>query len=112
MKWLLTGTQFSPYANWTEDGWNVRIHGNVYKVPDVDQDKIDKLADAFLVGTSVSDLQDSEKTQARNLTREIFVVQQGHENVTVKFVVPASNASAPRGGAYVNAVSSLNSLDH
>ncbi|OAA66355.1 hypothetical protein LEL_10454 [Akanthomyces lecanii RCEF 1005] len=92
-----------PYANWTEDGWNVRVHGNVYKVPDVDQDKIDKLADAFLVGTSVSDLQDNEKTQARNLTREIFVVQQGHENVTVKFVVPASNASAPRGGGYVNA---------
>ncbi|OAA55142.1 hypothetical protein ISF_08063 [Cordyceps fumosorosea ARSEF 2679] len=86
------------YANWTDDGWNVRVHGNVYKVPDVAQDKIDKLADAFLIGTSVKDLDDNAKTQARNLTREIFVVQQGHENVTIKFVVPSSNSSAPRGG--------------
>lgn len=100
-------TRRSAYANWTDDGWSVRVRGNVYKVPDVAQDKIDDLANAFLVGTSVKDLQDNEKTQARNLTREIFVVQQGHENVTVKFVVPGSNSSAPRGGAYTNAVRTL-----
>ncbi|XWW94523.1 hypothetical protein V2A60_002466 [Cordyceps javanica] len=91
------------YANWTDDGWSVRVRGNVYKVPDVAQDKIDDLADVFLIGTSVKDLNDDEKKQARNLTREIFVVQQAHENVTVQFVVPKANASAPRGGAYVNA---------
>ena len=22
-----------PYANWTDQGWNVRFHGNVYKQP-------------------------------------------------------------------------------
>ncbi|KAJ6781886.1 hypothetical protein PWT90_09927 [Aphanocladium album] len=92
-----------PYANWTDQGWNVRVHGNVYKVPDVSQEKIDDLANVFLIGTSVKDLQDNEKKQARNLTREIFVVQQGHENVTVKFALPSSNASVPRGGSYVQA---------
>ncbi|EJP61928.1 actin filament organization protein [Beauveria bassiana ARSEF 2860] len=91
------------YANWTNDGWSVRVHGNVYKVPDVAQEKIDKLADAFLIGTSVKELGDDGKKQARNLTREIFVVQQGHENVTVEFAVRSSNSSSPRGGAYVNA---------
>ncbi|KAM3549211.1 hypothetical protein MY1884_008841 [Beauveria asiatica] len=91
------------YANWTNDGWSVRVHGNVYKVPDMAQEKIDKLADAFLIGTSVKELGDDEKKQARNLTREIFVVQQGHDNVTVEFAVRSSNSSSPRGGAYVNA---------
>ncbi|KAG5931605.1 hypothetical protein E4U53_001688 [Claviceps sorghi] len=74
------------YGNWTDRGWNLRIHGNVYKVPNVSQDKIDDLADVFLVGTTVKDLSDSEKAQARNVTRSIFVVQQADKNVTIDLV--------------------------
>lgn len=76
-------------------------------MPDVSQDKVDDLANAFLIDTSVKDLPDDQKAQARNLTREIFVVQQGHENVTVDFVVPSSNNSTSRVASYANAVSRL-----
>ena len=78
-----------PYANWTEQGWNVRFHGNVYKLPDISQDTIDDLADIFLIGTSVAELPANEQENARNLTRSIFVVQQGNENVSLS-LEPAS----------------------
>lgn len=75
-----------PYANWTNEGWSVRVHGNVYKLPNISQSKVDDLANVFLIDTSVDKLSDSEKAQARNLTRSIFVVQQKDESVTVDFV--------------------------
>ncbi|KAG5929829.1 hypothetical protein E4U42_004349 [Claviceps africana] len=74
------------YGNWTDGGWNLRIHGNVYKLPNVSQDKIDDLADVFLIGTAVKDLSDSEKAQARNVTRSIFVIQQADKNLTMDLV--------------------------
>jgi phosphatidate phosphatase APP1 len=72
-----------PYANWTDQGWNVRFHGNVYKIPDISQSKIDDLANVFLIGTSVAELPDDQKANARNLTRSIFIVQQGNVNVSI-----------------------------
>ncbi|PHH84904.1 hypothetical protein CDD83_1193 [Cordyceps sp. RAO-2017] len=98
------------YGNWTDRGWNVRIHGNVYKVPDISQKKIDDLANVFLIGTSVEKLSPSEQEQARNVTRSIFIVQQGDKNVTMRFesnVAVSSNASggasnAGGGGQTVN----------
>ncbi|KPM34130.1 hypothetical protein AK830_g12441 [Neonectria ditissima] len=93
-----------PYANWTNKGWNVRVHGNVYKLPDVSQEKIDDLADVFLIDTSVDELSSVGKAQARNLTRSIFVVQQDDESVTVDFVnnfqdVSGSGIISAKGGA-------------
>jgi hypothetical protein len=79
------------YANWTNNQWNLRFHGNVYKQPNISNDTVDKLADFFLIGTSVADLPPSEADQARNVTREIFVVQQANENVTMN-LVPAPQA--------------------
>ncbi|KAI1389122.1 uncharacterized protein F4822DRAFT_270345 [Hypoxylon trugodes] len=73
------------YANWTDDGWNVRVHGNVYKQPNISESKLNSLANVFLVGTDIEDLPQAQQTQARNLTAEIFVVQQGDVNVTVNF---------------------------
>ncbi|OAQ80253.1 hypothetical protein VFPBJ_05838 [Purpureocillium lilacinum] len=90
------------YANWTNKGWNVRVHGNVYKVPNITQKKIDDLANVFLIDTSVDKLSPSEQDQARNLTRSIFVVQQGSENVTIDFVNDVSVRPNATGGA-VNA---------
>jgi phosphatidate phosphatase APP1 len=72
-----------PYANWTEQGWNVRFHGNVYKLPDISQSKIDDLANVFLIDTSVEELPEDQKANARNLTRSIFIVQQGNVNVSI-----------------------------
>ena len=71
------------YANWTEQGWNLRIHGNVYKMPDISNNTINDLANKFLIGTSVEELPPSQSEQAVNLTRSIFVVQQDDENVTM-----------------------------
>ncbi|KKY14585.1 putative protein of unknown function DUF2183 [Phaeomoniella chlamydospora] len=79
------------YGNWTSSGWNLRIHGNVYKQPNLSNETVDKLANVFLVGTSVEELPASQSSQACNLTREIFVVQQDSKYVTVN-IAPAESA--------------------
>jgi len=92
----------SGYANWTDQGWNLRFHGNVFKQPNISESKLDDLANAFLVGTSIQQLPPAEQTQARNLTAEIYVVQQGGVNVTMN-IQPApsqgSNTVSGAGGA-------------
>jgi hypothetical protein len=54
---------------------------------------LNDLANIFLIGTSVEALPPAEQTQARNLTAEIFVVQQANVNVTMH-VEPASSQGA------------------
>lgn len=60
----------------------MRFHGNVFKQPNISESKLDDLANIFLIGTSVQSLPPAEQTQARNLTAEIYVVQQGNVNVS------------------------------
>ncbi|CAN9191177.1 unnamed protein product [Alternaria alternata] len=101
-----------PYANWTDQGWNVRFHGNVYKFPDISQSKVDDLANVFLIDTSVDQLPDNQKAQARNLTRSIFVVQQGGENVSMS-LEPApmqGGDGEPGGGNSVEAPGGVQNL--
>lgn len=101
---LTRSVLFRAYANWTEEGWNVRVHGNVYKQPDISQKKLDDLANVFLIDVDIDELSEPEQKQARNLTASIFVVQQGDLNVTIDFendVDVRPNAS----GGVVNAVS-------
>lgn len=87
------------YGNWTAQGWNLRVHGNVYKQPNISNDTIDNLANVFLIDTSVAQLPQEQQDQARNVTREIFVVQQGGENVTVNiFPGPTFGSSGEPGG--------------
>ena len=76
---------FRAYGNWTEQGWNVRIHGNVYKQPNISEERLNDLANMFLIGTDINELTLPEQQQARNMTASIFVVQQGNVNVTVNF---------------------------
>ncbi|KAK5942741.1 hypothetical protein PMZ80_005307 [Knufia obscura] len=93
------------YANWTGNQWNLRVHGNVYKQPDISNDTIDDLADVFLIDTSVAQLNQTEQDQARNLTRSIFVVQQDDVNVTVN-ILPGPRFGGdgePEGGGGVTA---------
>ncbi|KAI9753980.1 MAG: hypothetical protein M4579_004910 [Chaenotheca gracillima] len=88
-----------PYANWTDQGWNVRFHGNVYKQPNISQSKLDDLANIFLVGTSVEKLPPSQAAQARNFTSSIFVVQQDNENLTFHLEpAPMAGSSGEPGG--------------
>ncbi|KAI1659218.1 hypothetical protein F4813DRAFT_25168 [Daldinia decipiens] len=79
------------YANWTEEGWNVRVHGNVYKQPDISEKKLDDLANVFLIDVDIDELSEPEQKQARNLTASIFVVQQGDLNVTIDFENDVAN---------------------
>ncbi|KAF1949268.1 hypothetical protein CC80DRAFT_484618 [Byssothecium circinans] len=88
-----------PYANWTERGWNVRLHGNVYRQPLLEQNKIDELANIFLIDTDIKDLPADQQAQARNLTREIFIVQQANQNVSFHLEpAPMQGASGQPGG--------------
>jgi len=74
------------------------VRGNVYKRPNISQSKLDDLANVFLVGTSIKDLPESQANQARNLTAEIFVVQQDAVNVTMKLVANYAQPNNYNGG--------------
>ena len=87
------------YANWTSQGWNLRFHGNVFKQPNISESKLDDLANVFLVHTSIQELPPAQQSQARNLTAEIFVLQQSNQNVTFDLVpAPTAGASGGQGG--------------
>ncbi|KAJ8127124.1 hypothetical protein O1611_g6513 [Lasiodiplodia mahajangana] len=98
------------YANWTDSGWSVRIHGNIYKQPNITQDKLDDLANKFLIGVDIDDLPENQQNQARNFTASIFVVQQNNVSVTVNFqndIYVRPNAS----GGVVNARGGVQSIN-
>lgn len=87
------------YANWTDQGWNLRFRGNIYKMPNISQSKIDDLANVFLIDTSVDKLPENQQEQARNLTRSIFVVQQGDVNVSMSLEpAPMQGGDGEPGG--------------
>ena len=87
------------YGNWTDQGWNLRFHGNVFKQPNISQSKLDDLANVFLVDTSVQSLPPPQASQARNLTAEIFVLQQSNRSVTFNLApAPSAGASGEQGG--------------
>lgn len=97
------------YANWTEQGWNVRVHGNVYKQPNISREKLDDLANVFLIGTDIEELSLPEQRQARNMTASIFVVQQPDQNVTINFVNDVDVRPDASGGV-VNAEGGTQSI--
>ena len=80
-----------PYANFTDEGWNVRFHGNVYKQPNTSEEKLNDLANVFLIDVDIEDLPESQQEQARNLTASIFVLQQGHVDVSTIHLEPDSS---------------------
>ncbi|ORX91065.1 hypothetical protein BCR34DRAFT_609055 [Clohesyomyces aquaticus] len=88
-----------PYANWTDQGWNVRFHGNVYKTPNISQSKLDDLTNVFLIDVDIKNLPADQQAQARNLTQSIFIVQQGEQNVSFHLEpAPSQGASGQPGG--------------
>ena len=95
-----------PYANFTEKGWNVRFHGNVYKQPNTSNETLNTLANVFLPNVDIKNLPPSQADQARNLTAEIFVIQQGNVNVSTIHLEPApsqGSSGEPGGGGAVTA---------
>ncbi|KAJ0302207.1 hypothetical protein COL5a_010044 [Colletotrichum fioriniae] len=98
------------YGNWTDEGWNVRIHGNVFKQPNISQSKVDDLANVFLIDVDIKDLPADQQAQARNVTESIFVVQQDDQNVTMNFVNDVSVRPGASGGA-INARGGAQSIN-
>jgi Uncharacterized conserved protein (DUF2183) len=87
------------YGNWTNSGWNLRVHGNIFKQPNISDSKINDLANVFLVDTKIEELPPSQSAQAANLTRSIYVVQQGDVNVTVDIMpAPSAGTNGQSGG--------------
>lgn len=77
----------------------MRFHGNVLKQPNISREKVDDLANKFLIDTKISDLPPSQQDQARNLTSEIYVIQQGNKNVSLHIEpAPSNGASGEAGG--------------
>lgn len=76
----------------------MRFHGNVYKMPNLTTSKLNDLANIFLIGTDITSLPASQQDQARNLTAEIFVVQQANQNVSFHLDA-APSAITPPGGS-------------
>lgn len=57
------------------------------------------MANGFLVGTSIQALPPSQASQARNLTAEIYILQQSNQNVTFSIApAPTAGASGEQGG--------------
>lgn len=98
-----------PYANWTDQGWNVRIHGNIFKQPNISTDKLNDLANVFLIDEEVENLPQDQADQARNLTSEIYIVQQDNEQVIVDFVTNVAVDPGSDSGA-VNAAGGAQSI--
>ncbi|KAL8772142.1 MAG: hypothetical protein Q9209_002577 [Squamulea sp. 1 TL-2023] len=87
------------YGNWTDRGWNLRFHGNVYKQPPTSEEKLNDLSNIFLIDTEIEQLKPDEQVQARNLTASIFVLQQSNETVTFNLrPAPTAGASGEQGG--------------
>ncbi len=96
-----------PYANYTAQGWNVLFHGMVYKQPNTSAQTLDDLANKlFIYGTNVSSLPPDQQAQTRNVTSEIFVVQQGNVAVSPIHIEPAQSqggSGQPGGGGATTA---------
>ncbi|EHA52894.1 hypothetical protein MCOR27_000279 [Pyricularia oryzae] len=90
-----------PYGNWSNNAWNIRFRGNVYKQPNTSREKLDDLANIFLIGVDIKDLQPSEQDQARNLTSSIFILQQSHQNVSME-IKPAPSVGSGGGATNTN----------
>lgn len=77
--------QRRPYGNFTDKGWQVRFNGFVYKTPNISEQDLAHYADGFVLG-NYDQLPPDQQANARNLTSEIFIVQQGNVSVTVDLV--------------------------
>jgi hypothetical protein len=80
----------SGYANYTSQGWNLRIHGQAYRQPlsgnnVVSNKTLDAAANAFLPDFNMDQLQPHEQDNARNLTSAVLSLPQ--EDVQLVFTL-------------------------
>ena len=68
---IITDNVCSGYANRTDNGWSVLFHGQAYRQPLDNSSKLDDLTNAFLPEKDVTELNETQQEQARNLTSAI-----------------------------------------
>lgn len=86
------------YANWTQNGWNVRIHGNVYRNPPATADQLDQAAKVFVPDLDESGFTDANRAMARNVTAQLITLPV--QNYSLQFTLrynaqPAANITFP-----------------
>ncbi|CAE6452580.1 unnamed protein product [Rhizoctonia solani] len=74
------------YANWTSNGWHVRLHGQTYRIPTLAASQIDDLAQHFVPGLDYDSMNETMKAQARNMTSSIYAVPQKGIGVQFDFI--------------------------
>ncbi|KAG9127068.1 hypothetical protein FRC07_000791 [Ceratobasidium sp. 392] len=74
------------YANWTETGWNVRLHGATYRAPPLMTAQLDAAAKVFVPNLDYDSMNETMKVQARNLTGGIATVPTEDVYLSFDFV--------------------------
>jgi len=72
-----------------KEAWRVYVHGNTYKIPSIVDSKLFQLVENFLADAlaNLDGLSAEELAQAKNMTAEVYVVQQKDVEVTIDFAV-------------------------
>lgn len=76
------------YANWTSSGWALRVHGLSYKEPPLNNTELDDAADIFLPGLNTSNLTTSQRTESRNVTKQLLSLPWKGEVLNFTLVQP------------------------
>lgn len=88
------------YANWTGEAWNLHVHAWAYKqalspanVSLVADAVLDRAADVFVPGLTMSELTPAERTNARNMTSALLAVPQSGKQLEFRLTVAPPHAA-------------------
>lgn len=81
------------FANWTGNGWNVRIHGQAYKQPPANDSVLDHISSVFIADLDVSQLNETGHRQSRNMSALMLALPQDDERLNFTLTSPVSNNS-------------------
>ena len=76
--------QYRGYANFTNSGWNLRIHGLAYKTPNATPAQLDDISSTFISGYDVKNLNATQLQQSRNMSAALITLLAG-QNQQIKF---------------------------
>lgn len=79
------------YANWTGQGWNIRIHGLGYKQPEASDQVLDQISSVFIADLDVNSLNDTEKKQSRNMSSLMLAIPTPDVFLNFSLVNPVTN---------------------
>ncbi|KAF2234196.1 hypothetical protein EV356DRAFT_447034 [Viridothelium virens] len=71
------------YGNWTNEGWNLHIHGNIFAQPEgMDSKKVDTWANRIMLfGANIRKMPAEEQELAQNMTKEFLTVPMANHSV-------------------------------